>query len=80
MDKNASSKFTEDDYLLIFAENVNKCLKQQEIEQRNLSIDTNIPEGNISRILRGKTKNPRFITLDLLSKAIQMDLTDLFKR
>lgn len=80
MDENAGNKFTEDNFLLIFAENVTKRLKQQEMEQRDLYIDTNIPEGNISRILRGKNHNPRLKTLDLLSKAIQIDLLDLFTR
>ncbi len=80
VDKNAGSRFTDDDFVLILAENVKKKLKQQGMEQRDLYIDTNIPEGNISRILRGKNKNPRLITLDILSKAIQVELTDLFTR
>ena len=79
-DESVGNKFTDDDFILIFAENIKKRIMQEGMEQRYLYIDTNIPEGNISRILRGKNKNPRLKTLDILSKAIQTELTDLFTR
>ena len=80
LDDNIGSKYTEEAFLLIFAENINKRLNNLEMNQRQLSIDTGISESNICKILKGKNKNPRLTTLDLLSKAIQTDLTQLFTR
>ena len=79
-DCNNSSRYIDDDFILVFAENLSKQLKMLEMNQYQLSQDTGITESNISKILNGKNKNPKLTTLDLLSKAIQVDLEQLLTR
>lgn len=78
-DKNGI-KFVDDDFILIFTENLSNQLKVLGMSQYQLSKDTGISESNISRILNGKNKNPKLTTLDLLSKAVQVDLEQLLTR
>ena len=70
----------DDDFLFVFIENYNKRLKQLQREQKQVFIDTEISEAAISRFLNKKNNNPRLKTLELLAKAVDMDLEILFTR
>lgn len=73
-------EFVDDDFILIFAENLSNQLKVLGMSQYQLSQETGISESNISKILNGKNTNPKLTTLDLLSKAVQIGLDCLLKR
>lgn len=79
-DSKKGIEFVDDDFILIFAENLSNQLKVLGMSQYQLSQETGISESNISKILNGKNTNPKLTTLDLLSKAVQIGLDCLLKR
>ncbi|EEA85489.1 helix-turn-helix transcriptional regulator [Peptacetobacter hiranonis] len=75
------SGYFEDDYLLIFADNIRNRLKK--LNRLELSISSKgygIDQTTISRILKGKIKNPRISTMNELAYAVSSDLSVLLKR
>ena len=79
--QNQLSGYFEDDYLLIFANNMRNRLKN--LNRLELSISSKgygIDQTTISRILKGKIKNPRISTMNELAYAVSSDLSVLLKR
>ena len=74
-------EFCEDDFLMVFIENIKHELKVKGITQTRIYIEYGVPESVISRVLSKKTDNP---TLDTLYKiamgATDIEMSKLFSR
>ena len=76
----ASLHFIEDDYLLVYIENINRFIKANNRHQYSLSCSSSIDAAAINRLLSGKTKNPRLSTLYRISLGTDIEFPRLFTR
>lgn len=67
---NDEDYFCEDDFLMVFIENLKRELKQKNIMQLQVYIECGVPEAVISRVLNGKTDNPTIGTLCKIATGI----------
>lgn len=73
--------FCEDDFLLVFTENIERELRAKGMMQVHIYIDSGIQEAVVSRILNGKVKNPTLQTLyKIASGTTDGDMARLFSR
>ena len=78
---NDEDYFCEDDFLMIFIENLKRELKQKSIMQLQVYIECGVQESVISRVLNGKIDNPTLGTLCKIAAAItDGNMTRLFSR
>ena len=66
-----NEKFQEDDYLLIFSENVKAELRRKRKNQYSLYSQAGIDPSTLSRILNMKVKSPRISTLTVIADGVQ---------
>lgn len=73
--------FREDNFLLVFIENIKRELKVNGMLQTHIYIECGIQESSISRLLSGKIKNPTLGTLCKIASAVtDGNMTRLFSR
>lgn len=72
--------FSEDDFLLVFVENIKRELHSRNLAQNRIYINKGLNESIISRILRGKETNPTICTLETMAVITNRDLAYLFSR
>ena len=77
---NYSCGYSEDDFLLVYAENIRRELRMYGINQTRIYIESGVPESVISRIMNGKDKNPTIQTLCKIAAVTNRDLNYLFSR
>lgn len=75
-----SGSYTEDDFMLVFIENFRRELQTKRLTQMRVYIDSGLPEATISRILKGKDRNPTLCTLCKMAAVTNRDLSFLFSR
>ena len=79
MDIERRPRYTEDDFLLVFSQNVKGCLRTRGA-QAALCEAVEMDASNVSKILNGKMKNPCIATLDALAGGVEKELSELFSR
>lgn len=73
--------FCEDDFLMVFVENLKRELKSKGMIQVQIYIECGVQESVISRILSGKTGNPTLGTLCKIAAVVtDGNMTRLFSR
>lgn len=78
---NNRNDFYEDDFLMIFVENLKRELKSKSMMQVQIYIKCGVQESVLSRILNGKTKNPTLETLCKIAAGVtDGDMNKLFLR
>lgn len=77
---NNHSGYIDDDYISIFVTNFKRSSQDKRIPQFKILIETTTPEATVSRIVRGKNKNPEITTLYALAFTIRKDMSILFTR
>lgn len=77
---NVSNIFTEDDYLLVFVENLQAIMKSKQIKQIEIYGATDIQPALISRIINRKTLNPTIKTLYAMAYTADVEMYNLFLR
>lgn len=78
---NDKEKFCEDNFLMIYIENIKRELKAKGMTQAHIYVECGINESTVSRLLTGKKANPRINTLALIASAVaDGDLKKLFSR
>ena len=78
--KQRASSFQDDDYLVVFIENIKKEIKLKRLRQIDIYVATGINEVHVNRLLKHKEPNPTIKTLATLAVAVEKDLTSLFTR
>lgn len=82
IDRNSAvSKYLEDNYLLVFRNNVRERLKA--LHRMEYAISSNrgeIDQTTVSRILKGKIKNPKISTLNEIAYGVKSDFAVLLRR
>lgn len=78
--KAVSENFQENDYLSVFVENFKRQLKKTGRRQMTVYIETGIDETAVSRIVKGKNKNPTIRTLSAMGHITESGLDSLFTR
>lgn len=74
-------EFCEDEFLMIYIENVKRELKMKGMTQAHIYVGCGIHESTVSRIFTGKNVNPTINTLALIaSVCTDGDLKKLFSR
>jgi transcriptional regulator with XRE-family HTH domain len=66
------------DYLKKLGENIRAIRLQKKMSQVDLAAACDFEKGNMRRIEAGRT-NPTVVTLIKISKALEVDVIDLFK-
>lgn len=59
------------------AENLQRLIDQRRIAPKRLSADAGLGETVVRDIIRGHSKNPRFVTISKLAKALDVDTKEL---
>ena len=78
---NSGDEFCEDDFLMVFIENLKRELELKGMMQVQIYIGCGVQESVISRILSGKTDNPTLDTLCKIATGVtDGDMTRLFSR
>lgn len=78
---NDKEGFCEDEFLMIYIENIKRELKARGMTQAHIYVECEIHESTVSRLLTGKNSNPRINTLALIASAVtDGDLKKLFSR
>ena len=78
---NNKEEFCEDDFLMIYIENVKRELKKRGMTQAHIYVECGIQEAMVSRLFTGKNMNPTINTLGLIASAVSDgDLKKLFSR
>jgi transcriptional regulator with XRE-family HTH domain len=72
--------FSDDDFLLVFIENLRRELKKRGFNQLHIYVDSGVAESVVSRIMQGKDKNPRIQTLCKMAASINIEISSLFLR
>lgn len=72
-------RYTEDDFLLVFSQNVKECLRTRGA-QAALCEAVEMDASNVSKILNCKLKNPCIATLDALAGGVRKELSRLLSR
>ena len=72
--------YTDDDYLLVFIENLKRELAKKNLGQFHIYMESGLSESVASRIINGKEINPTIITLERMASAINAGLFILFQR
>ena len=75
-----SGTFTEDDYLLVFVENIKKIMKSKQLKQIEIYGATDIQAAMVSRIIHRKALNPTIRTLYAMAYTLDIDMYNLFLR
>lgn len=75
-----SGGYSEDDFLLVYTENIRRELQMRGINQTRIYINCGVPESVVSRIMKGKDKNPTIQTLCKMATVTNRDLNYLFSR
>jgi len=65
-------------YIKSFGKNLKRIRKEVGLSQENLAFDADIPLSQVGRIERGEV-NTTISTVYALSKALKINITDLFK-
>ena len=74
-------EFCEDEFLLIYIENIKRELKSRGMTQAHIYVGCGIHESTVSRIFTGKNINPTINTLALIASVVtDGDLKKLFSR
>lgn len=80
-DKNdCSGTFKEDDYLLVFIENIKREMQRKQIKQIEIYGATDIQTAMISRIIHHKALNPTLKTLYSMAYTVDNEMYNLFTR
>lgn len=72
--------YTDEDYLMIFASNVKRSLKDLNKKQVYIYAVTGMDESNINRILNERNNNPQLSTLIQIAKGLQQDMCFMLRR
>jgi transcriptional regulator with XRE-family HTH domain len=72
--------FIEDDYLLVFVNNIQQFLLRKGKNKQSLCVYSGLSPSAISRLLNGTTKNPTILTLLRISEALEISINKLFER
>ena len=75
-----SLTFTEDDYLLVFIENIQKIMRNKQLKQIEFYGATDIQTAIVSRIMHRKAQNPTIRTLYAMAYTVGADMYSLFSR
>lgn len=75
-----SGTFKEDDYLLIFIENLKREMQHKQIKQIEIYGATDIQTAMISRIINHKALNPTIKTLYAMAYTVANEMYILFTR
>lgn len=76
-----SDIFCEDDFLMVFIENIKRQLKAKGMSQARIYIESGIQESVVSRVLNRKINNPTINTLWKIARSItDDDMSRLFLR
>lgn len=75
-----SGNFTEDDYLLVFIENIQRVMKRKQLKQIEIYGATDVQTAMISRILNRKSLNPTLKTLYAMAYTANAEMYSLFLR
>jgi DNA-binding XRE family transcriptional regulator len=75
-----SGTFTEDDYLLVFVENIKKVMRSKQLKQIEFYGATDIQTAMVSRIMHQKTQNPTIRTQYAMAYTVDTDMYSLFLR
>lgn len=78
---NSGDVFREDDFLMVFVENLKRELKSKGMMQVQIYIECGVQDSVISRILSGKTDNPTVATLCKIATGVtDGNMARLFSR
>ena len=66
------------EFIKLVGKRIQELRKKEKLSQETLSFDADIPRNQIGRIERGEI-NTSLITLFKISKALNVDITDLLK-
>jgi transcriptional regulator with XRE-family HTH domain len=75
-----SGTFTEDDYLLVFIENIQKVMKSKQLKQIEIYGATDVQTAMVSRIMHRKAQNPTIRTLYAMAYTVDTEMYSLFLR
>ena len=75
-----SLTFTEDDYLLVFIENIQKIMRNKQLKQIEFYGATDIQTAIVSRIMHRKAQNPTIRTLYAMAYTVDAYMYSLFSR
>lgn len=57
---------------------INTLIKKEGLTQDQISKKSGVPQQTISKLKRGSSKSPSFITAQKLSQAFEVDINDIF--
>lgn len=80
LSNDSSSTFTEDDYLLVFVENIKKVMRSKQLKQIEIYGATDVQTAMVSRIIHRKATNPTIRTLYAMAYTVDTDMYNLFLR
>lgn len=72
--------FIEDDYLLVFVENIKSVMKSKQLKQIEIYGATDIQTAMVSRIIHRKAQNPTLKTLYAIAYTVDTEMYSLFLR
>lgn len=79
-DMDSLDPYVDENYLVIFRDNVKKTLHKRKKIQNWLSYAGNIQQSTVSQILNGKVSDPYLSSLTYIAEQLDVDIKQFFKR